>query len=83
MSIRLEVVVSEEEFDSIRTVARDQGMTTTGWVREVLGMACCHVASREVDRKLAAIRYAERHQYPTADMDQMLFEIKRDSCEDG
>ena len=83
MSICLEVVVSEEEFDSIRHVAREKGMSITEWVRETLGKACRHVASCDVDRKLAAIRNAERHQYPTADMDEMLFEIKRFSCEDG
>jgi len=83
MSIRLQVVVSENEFDSIRDVARVRGMTATEWVRETLGKACCHVAASDVDRKLAAIRDAERHHYPTADMDQMLSEIERDSCEEG
>ena len=83
MSICLEVVVSEEEFDSIRYAAREKGMSITGWVRKTLAKACCHVAVGDGTRKLAAIRAATEFNFPTADIDQMLSEIEPHSCEDG
>jgi len=82
MSIRLQAVMSEEEFDAIRGVARERGITLPEWVRETLRKACHQVAAGDVDRTLAAIRAAEVRQYPTAEIDQMLFEIELDSCED-
>ena len=82
MSIFLEVVVGEEEFDSIRYAACAKGMSITEWVRETLARACCHVAVGDGDRKLAAISTAAEFNFPTADIDQMLSEIEPRSCGD-
>lgn len=77
MSIRLQVVMEEEELDAIRASARARGVTVSEFVRETLREARRKVATGDTERKLAAIRAADRHAYPTADIDQMLGEIER------
>ena len=83
MSIRLQVVMNQDELDAIRTAARERGMTVSEYVRETLREAGRKGASGDTERKLAAIRAADRHAYPTADIDQMLGEIERGYGEDG
>ena len=83
MSIRLQVVMDQDELESIRAAARERGMTVSEFVRETLREARRKVASGDTERKLAAIRAADRHAYPTADVDQMLGEIERGYGEDG
>ena len=77
MSIRLQVVMSRAELDAIRAAACERGMTVSAWVRETLRNARRRVAAGDAERKLAAIRAADRHGYPTADIDLMLGEIER------
>lgn len=77
MSIRLQVVMDQDELEAIRAAARARGMTVSEYVRETLREARRKVASGDTERKLAAIRAADRHAYPTADIDQMLGEIER------
>jgi hypothetical protein len=77
MSIRLQVVMDQDELDAIRAAARERGVTVSEFVRETLREARRKVASGDTERKLAAIRAADRHAYPTADIDQMLGEIER------
>ena len=83
MSIRLQVVMSEDELDAVRAAARERGMTVSEWVRETIRDARRKVSSGDAERKLAAIRAADRHGYPTADIDQMLAEIERGYGEDS
>lgn len=76
MSKRLQVVLNEEDMESIREDARRHGMTVSEWVRQALRNAGRESSSREPARKLAAVRAAARHAFPTADIDQMLTEIE-------
>ena len=69
--------MSETELDAVRAAARERGMTVSEWVRETIRDARRKVASGDTERKLAAIRAADDHGYPTADIDQMLAEIER------
>jgi uncharacterized protein (DUF1778 family) len=69
--------MDQDEFELIRAAARERGMTVSEFVRETLREARRKVASGDTERKLAAIRAADRHAYPTADIDQMLGEIER------
>jgi len=69
--------MDQDELESIRAAARERGMTVSEFVRETLREARRKVASGDTERKLAAIRAADRHAYPTADIDQMLGEIER------
>ena len=69
--------MDQDEVDAIRAAARERGMTVSEWVRETLREARRKVSDGDADRKLAAIRAADRHAYPTADIDQMVAEIER------
>ena len=83
MSIRLQVVVENAELYAIRAAARDRGMTVSEWVRVSLREARRRVSDGDAKLKLEAIRAADRHAYPTADIDQMVAEINRGYGEGG
>lgn len=76
MSKRLQVLLEEDELEALRREAERQEMTLSEWVRAVLRDARRRrPASKEA--KLAAIREACTHRYPTGGIDQMLLEIER------
>ena len=76
MSKRLQVVLDEEEFREIRSVARRARMSVSEWVRQALRAARREVPSVDASRKLEAVRAAVAYDFPTADMDRMLREIE-------
>lgn len=77
MSIRLQVVMDASELDDIRETARRHGLTVSEWVRQTLRQARRREPSAPVDRKLAAVRAAAAHSFPTADIEDMLGQIER------
>lgn len=77
MSKRLQVVLEEEELAEIRDAAERRGLTVSEWVRQVLRVARRAEASGDSGAKLAVVRAAVRHGFPTADIDAMLQEIER------
>lgn len=77
MSKRLQVILRDEEFERLREVAHEQGLTVSEWVRQVLRRARTERPAIDRSRKLAAVRAAARHDFPTADIDEMLAEIER------
>lgn len=77
MSRRLQVVLTDEDLASIRDDARRHGVTVSEWVRRALRDARRSSSSGDAARKLAAIRAAARHTFPTADIGLMLDEIER------
>ena len=77
MSHRLQVLLDETEFAEIRRIARRHRMTVAEWVRQALRAARRDEPVIEPRRKLAAVREATRHAYPTGDIDCMLAEIER------
>jgi hypothetical protein len=76
MSKRLQVVLDDRELEEIRRAARAQRLTVSEWVRQTLRRARREEAVRDAPRKLAAVRAAVRHEFPTADVDRMLAEIE-------
>lgn len=76
MSTRLQVVMSEAEASEYRRLAARDGLTLSEWIRQKLRRTGRDAAPSNIERKLAAIRAAVRHEFPTADIDQMLSEIK-------
>ena len=66
--------MDEVEVGEYRRLATRVGLTLSEWVRQKLCLAAREAPSGSVDRKLAAIRAAARHDFPTADIDQMLRE---------
>ena len=69
--------MDEQELQAIRDAAREHGMSVSEWVRVTLREARRERSGGDADRKLAAIRAADRHAYPTADIDDMVAEIER------
>jgi predicted 2-oxoglutarate/Fe(II)-dependent dioxygenase YbiX len=77
MSVRLQVLFDEPELMEIQAIARGQRMTTAEWVRQALRKAAREQPSQTRQAKLQAVRRAAAHQFPTADVEQMLDDIKR------
>ena len=77
MSKRLQVVLDDAELRELRRAARRNGVTLSRWVRDALRAARQSLPSGDRGRKLALVRAAARHRYPTADIDAMLAEIER------
>jgi hypothetical protein len=71
------VVVSDEELRRFEASARDEGVTVSEWVRQVLRAAERDRAIGPAEKKLTAIRSALRHSFPAPDTDQMNAEIER------
>ena len=68
--------MNEAEVSAYRRLATRDGLTLSEWVRQKLRRAGRDETQGNVDRKLAAIRAAARHDFPTADIDRMLREIE-------
>ncbi len=77
MSKRLQVLLEESEFDDLREAARRQGVPVSEWVRRALREERRREPRGDIDSKLRAVRDAARHEFPTAEIDQMLTEIER------
>jgi hypothetical protein len=71
----MQVLIDDAEYRRIQRVARRQGMTLAEWVRKALRAAYREEPLGDRDKKLAAVRAAAAHEFPTADIDQMLGEI--------
>ena len=68
--------MDEAELREYRRLAKREGLTLAEWVRQRLRRARREEPLTETSRKLAAIRAAAAHAFPTADIDQMLAEIE-------
>lgn len=77
MSKRLQVIVNDAEYRELQKTARQQGMTVSQWVREAIRAARTRYPVRDTGPKLAAVREAARHSYPTGDIAEMLADIER------
>jgi hypothetical protein len=77
MSKRLQVLLDASELAEIQRTARRQKLTTAAWVRQALRAARRAEPGADATKKLAVVRAAARHRFPTADIDQMLAEIER------
>lgn len=77
MSRRLQVLVEDDEFDQIHAAARSEGMTMSEWVRRTLRRARSSRADTDVAQRLAVLRNATAHAFPTADIEEMLEQTER------
>ena len=74
---RMQVLIEESEYGRIQRVARRRGLTLAEWVRQALRTAFREEPLGQTDKKLASVRAAASHEFPTADIEQMLDEISR------
>lgn len=77
MSKRLQVLLDESELRDIQHLARAQRMSVAEWVRGALRAARRREPGGDTGKKLAVVRSAAGHAFPTADIDAMLGEIER------
>jgi len=76
MAKRLQVILQDPEYREIQRIARSRHTSLAEWVRQALDLARRHEPESGAGKKLAAIRMAVRHDYPSGDIDQMLGEIE-------
>jgi len=77
MSKRLQVLLDDRELRDIQRVAKQQQLTVAEWVRQVLRSARKKIPSGDHHKKLAILRTATQHSFPTGDIDHMLKEIEQ------
>ena len=78
MAKRLQVILQEPEYREVQRAARSRRMTIAEWVRQALIQARRQEASGDVEKKLAAVRAAVKHNVgPAVEIDEMLADIER------
>ncbi|MEK7767854.1 MAG: antitoxin [bacterium] len=77
MSKRLQVLLPPADLQRLKRLAQGKGMTVATWVRNAIRRAAQEQPEGDPGRKLAALRAAVRHSFPTADIGAMLSEIER------
>lgn len=77
MSKRLQVLLDDAEYRDLQKLARKQGLTVSQWVRQALSAMRRREPLQDTGRKLAAVREAARHSYPSGDIEHMLAEIEQ------
>jgi hypothetical protein len=77
MSKRLQVLLDEDDLRLIQRVARGKGTTVSEWVRQAILAAAREEPLSGREKKLASVRAAVEHSFPTAGIEQMLDEIER------
>ena len=77
MSKRLQVLFDEDELAELQKIARQNHMTLAEWVRQTLREARTRQPARAVALKRQAVRRAMEHEFPVADIDEMIEQIER------
>ena len=76
VSKRLQVLMPDDEFDALRSLAEAHGVRISEFVRTALRQAAAGRSSSDPDARIAAIRRASAFQFPAPDIDEMLREIE-------
>jgi hypothetical protein len=74
---RLQVILQDPEYREIQRAAKARRMSIAEWVRQALGRAHREEPIGNIEKKLAAIQAAAKHEFPTADIETMLAEIEQ------
>lgn len=82
MTKRLQVLLDEDELAEIQAAARARRVTVADWVRGAL-RAAREDPPATAERKLATLRRATRHEFPTADIDAMITDIEAGYAEEA
>jgi len=77
MAKRLQVILQDPEYRDVQRAARSRQMTIAQWVRQALTEARRNEPLGDVEKKIAAVRAAVKHEFPTGDIDRMLAEIEQ------
>jgi hypothetical protein len=82
MAKRLQVILQDPEYREVQRAARSRQMSIAEWVRQALALARRREPLGDVEKKLAAIRAAVKHEFPTGDIETMLAEIEQGYLKD-
>jgi len=77
MSKRLQVVMSESEFEAVQRAARRRGKRVSELVRESLRRTTAEEVDEDPERRIAAVLRFARYSGPTGEIDDVLAEIER------
>ena len=77
MSKRLQVLLEDREFRDIQRIAQAKRMSVAEWVRKALRTASRREPLGDTGKKLAVVRAAARHAFPTGEIGEVLAEIER------
>lgn len=77
MSKRLQVLLAEQELAEIQGLARRERVTVAAWVRRALEEAKQRRPAGDPAHKIASIRAAAAHDFPSSDIESMLADIAR------
>jgi hypothetical protein len=77
MSKRLQVLIADEEMESIQRQAKSENLTVGEYVRQALREVESRRPARSSSAKLASVREAANCAFPTADIEKMNREIER------
>ena len=77
MSRRLQVLFEEDEIEELQEIAQRHRMTLSEWVRQTLREARKREPRGSAASKRQAVGRAMEHEFPTADIDEMLAQIER------
>ncbi|MGH9791610.1 MAG: antitoxin [Candidatus Acidiferrales bacterium] len=71
------MILKDPEYRAIQRAARARHMSIAAWVRRALEAARRQEPVADAAKKLAALHAAVQHNFPTADIEQMLAEIEQ------
>lgn len=74
---RLQVLLQDDDLREIQRLARRHRLTTAEWVRRSLRAAREADGGTDMREKLAAIKAASQHAFPTGDIEAVLSDIER------
>jgi hypothetical protein len=77
MSKRLQVLIPDEEMTSIQRQAKSENLSVGEYVRGALREVEARRQTRSSAAKLASIREASKHSFPTSDIEEVNREIER------
>lgn len=69
--------MDDDELADIEAAARRDGETVSAWVRRTLRAAQAQRTASDASRRLAAVREAMTHDFPTGDIEQLIEETQR------
>ena len=76
MSKRLQVIMSDAEFDAFRQIAARRKLALGEWVRRAMRRAAEEEPVKTAEEKIRALRKAAQYSFPTGDIDQINREIE-------
>ena len=77
MTKRLQVLLDDAELGEIQRLAKARRLTTAAWVRQSLRSSVEAETRVDLDARLAVLRRAVGHAFPTGDIDALLADIER------